>query len=164
MGRSAGAYEGTLRAVVHALKYEGCEGLARPLAAIMRDRGADVLRGADCVVPVPLHWRRQLRRGFNQADLLARGLGLPVVRALRRARATRAQFGLTPQARRGNVRGAFVPARRSCLRRVAGACVVLVDAVTTTGATLRECADVLRRMGAREVRALTAARALRTRP
>lgn len=163
-GRSAGSYEGALRLVVHALKYDGRRGLAQPLGALMRSRGAEVLAGAQLVVPVPLHWWRRLTRGFNQAEDLAGHLGLPVVRALCRARATRPQFGLRSGARQRNVRAAFSPRHAWGLRRedrrVSGACVVLVDDVATTGATLRECAEVLKKMGAREVRTLTAARAL----
>jgi ComF family protein len=164
--RSAGAYEGTLRHVIHSLKYRRCRTLARSLAALMRDRGSDVLSGADLAVPVPLHWRRRQVRGFNQAADLARGLGLPVVHALRRVRPTTAQFGLSTVARLRNVRGAFAPprsrwfGRRRPDARIQGACVVLVDDVCTTGATLGECAAVLLEGGAREVRAITAARAL----
>jgi ComF family protein len=165
IGRSAGAYEGALRSIVRALKYEGRRGLAAPLASLMRERGAEVLRGADLVVPVPLHWRRQLVRGFNQAEDLAWALGLPVCRALARTRATRPQFGLRPGARQRNVAGAFAPrrglvSRRRVTGRLEDACVVVVDDLATTGATLRACGSVLMGMGAREVRSLTAARAL----
>jgi ComF family protein len=138
------------------------------LAAMMKERGCVVLEGADFVVPVPLHWRRRHARGFNQAEDLAQGLGRPVVRALRRVRATSPQFGLSAARRRRNVLGAFAPPRRGLLRRrthdprLADACVVLVDDVSTTGATLEACAVVLKAGGAREVRALTAARALST--
>jgi ComF family protein len=168
--RAAGAYEGALRQVIHGLKYERRRTLAAPLAALMRARGTDVLTGADLVVPVPLHWRRQHARGFNQAEDLARGLRLPVIRALRRVRSTGPQFGLTTVARLRNVRGAFAPPRRGWMGRrrhdprLRGACVVLVDDVCTTGATLSACAEVLREGGVREVRALTAARALSRRP
>ncbi len=168
--RAAGAYEGVLRHLVHGLKYERRRTLAAPLAALMRERGGAVLSGADLVVPVPLHWLRQHRRGFNQSGELARGLGLPVVDALRRVRATSPQFGLTAGGRVRNVGGAFSPPRRPWLGarrhdpRLRGACVVLVDDVCTTGATLDECARVLQQGGAREVRALTAARALSRQP
>jgi ComF family protein len=165
IGRSAGAYQGAMRAILLALKYEGRRGLAKPLAALMRDRGAKVLAGADLVVPVPLHWRRQLARGFNQTEELASQLGLPLCRALARTRATRPQFGLRPGARQRNVDAAFAPRRRlipwpGAAPPLNDACVVVVDDLATTGATLRECGIVLRRMGAREVRTLTAARAL----
>jgi ComF family protein len=155
-----------LREVIHGLKYEGRRTLAAPLGELMGTRGAEVLRGAELAVPVPLHWRRQHARGFNQAEDLARHLGLPVVRALRRVRPTPPQSGLTAAGRRRNLRGAFAPPRRHRVGRrehdprIAGACVVIVDDVSTTGATLEECARVLKRGGAREVRALTAARAL----
>jgi len=162
--RAAGLYEGRLRDVVHALKYGRRVSLARPLAMLMRERGATVLEGADVVVPVPLHWRRQRERGFNQAALLARHLGRPLVEALTRARPTPPQASLRQAMRHANVREAFVPAQpvwhgRDWARRaVAGRIVVIVDDVCTTGATLDACARVLAGLGAAEVRALTAAR------
>jgi ComF family protein len=126
----------------------------------MADCGADVLAGADAVVPVPLHRRRLRDRGFNQSDDLARGLGLPILVALRRTRNTPPQVDLPAATRRTNVRDAFVIARdgNSVSGALANGIIVLVDDVTTTGATLEACARVLRRAGAREVRALTAAR------
>lgn len=168
LGRAAGSYEGALRELIHALKYDARRGVARRLSRLMRERCREALDGADLAVPVPLHWRRRLTRGFNQAEDLARGLGLPVCRVLRRARATRPQFGLRPGERQRNVRAAFRPRwrwpRRRRLAMVEDACVVLVDDLATTGATLRECAEVLKALGAREVRSVTAARALTRRP
>jgi ComF family protein len=161
--RAGGHYDGALRLMIHAFKYDGRRSLARPLAAIICDRSAHVLRGADCLVPVPLHPWRRLRRGFNQAADLARQLDRPVIGALWRVRSTAAQAGLTASARRRNVRGAFrlSPLLSAASRRqfIDGRVVVLVDDVITTGATLGECAGVLTRAGAREVRAVTLARA-----
>lgn len=122
----------------------------------MREAGIDVLTGADVVVPVPLHRSRERTRGFNQAQELARHLGVPLAGALSRTRRTPSQADLPAAGRHANVRGAFtwrpdVP--------VLGAIVVLVDDVVTTGATLNACAAPLLDAGAKEVRALTAARA-----
>jgi ComF family protein len=150
-----GAYEGRLRDAIHALKYDGRRSLARPLGELMRECGGGVLDSADLVVPVPLHFRRHYARGFNQAEDLARALGLPVTRALRRRRHTPSQTDLPADARHLNVRNAF---RLRSRAGVAGRCIVLVDDVSTTGATLEACARVLLTHGAREVRALTAAR------
>lgn len=160
--RAVGDYDGAMRALVHALKYDGRRSLARPLAALMRARGAAVLEGAAAVVPVPLHWRRRVSRGFNQAADLARGLGPPRLDALRRIRATPTQTGLTAGRRRQNMRGAFAATRVA--RRLTGAPVVLIDDVRTTGATLEACARVLKAAGVGEVRALTAARVVTGRP
>jgi ComF family protein len=154
--RALGDYDGALRAIVHALKYQGRRSLARPLGALLRARSGDILCGAACVIPVPLHASKQRRRGFNQAADLARQLGCPVVHALARVRATRSQTGLPALQRRRNIADAFAPTRHA--RRLAGACVVLIDDVSTTGATLEACARVLKEAGVREVRALTAAR------
>jgi len=157
--QAAGAYDGALRAIVHALKYEGRRSLARPLAALIRGRCRTMFDGADCLVPVPLHPSRRRARGFNQALDLARELrapGLTVNRALRRVRATPTQTGLPAAQRQRNMRDAFAPAWRA--RRLHGSVVLLVDDVSTTGATLDACARVLREMGAREIRAVTAAR------
>jgi ComF family protein len=159
--RSAGLYEGSLREIVHAFKYEGRRGLAAPLGKMMRAAGDAILRDADLVIPVPLHLWRRVRRGFNQADDLARRLDLPVVRALMRARSTVPQTGLTAAARRRNVRNAFTisPLTRDARQELAGRIVVLIDDVRTTGATLNACASVLKEAGVAEVRALTVARA-----
>jgi len=154
--RAIGAYDGALRGIIHAFKYGGRRSLARPLAELMRTRGAEMLDGASAAVPVPLHFSRRRERGFNQADDLARHLGLPVVAALKRTRATAAQAELPAARRHGNVRGAFAPTRRAAA--LAGAVVLLVDDVSTTGATLDACARALKAAGVREVRALTAAR------
>ena len=154
--QAIGLYDGALRSVIHSLKYEGRRSLAKPLAALMRERCGSILEGADAVVPVPLHPSRRRQRGFNQALDLARGLGLPVRRALTRTRATESQIELPADERHRNVRDAFAPAWRA--RRVADCVVVLVDDVSTTGATLEACARVLMGVGVQEVRAITAAR------
>ena len=176
-GMSAGRYEGALRDIIHAFKYEGRRTLADPLGAWMLDSGEPILRDCDFIIPVPLHPWRRMQRGFNQARDLATRLDRPVVDALRRVRPTRSQMSLDAAARRTNVRGAFAPSLISgaglltiCgagLPRICGAglygprvqnrIVVLVDDVRTTGATLDECARVLLTAGAREVRALTIA-------
>jgi ComF family protein len=137
------------------LKYDGRRSLAEPLASVLKRTGADVLEGADFATPVPLHRSRARTRGFNQADLIAHHLDVPVRAVLRRIRRTPSQTDLPAAKRHKNVRGAFALARRA---RVQGAVVVLVDDVSTTGATLDACAEVLIEAGAREVRALTAAR------
>jgi ComF family protein len=157
LGRAVGAYDGALRAIVHALKYDGRMSVAQPLAVLMRQQGGDVVRGADACVPVPLHGSRRRARGFNQAEELARHLGLPMTRALCRTRATPSQTDLPAARRHANVRNAFAAVRRA---DVGGAVLVLVDDVSTTGATLDACARVLLKAGAAEVRALTAARAV----
>jgi ComF family protein len=159
--RAVGRYDGSLRAIVHSMKYEGRRSLARPLARLMALRGADVLSGADRVVPVPLHPGRRRERGFNQAADLAGYLETPVSHALRRSRATASQTGLPAAQRHRNVRGAFVPT--SSARSLAGCVVVLIDDVSTTGATLNACAEALLTVGVSEVRALTAAKAVSSR-
>ena len=165
--RAVGVHAGTLRAIVHAFKYDGRRSLARPLAHRMRDAGGDWLHGADIAVPVPLHAFRRWRRGFNQAADLAAHLGIPVVHALRRTRHTGRQVELSRAARLEALGGAFALARRGSRRAAAaavrGRSVVLVDDVITTGATVDACAAVLRNAGARQVRALSAALAVAAR-
>jgi len=154
-GRAIGEYDGSLRAIVHALKYGSRKSLGRPLAALMTSCGSIVLAQADVAVPVPLHRSRERVRGFNQAAEIARHLPLPGIGALKRTRATISQTDLPAGARHANVKNAFAMRRRADVR---GRVVVLVDDVSTTGATLEACARVLLEAGAREVRALTAAR------
>jgi ComF family protein len=151
-----GAYEGVLRAIIHAMKYDGRRSLAAMLGARMRAELSALLADADLVVPVPLHPWRHISRGFNQAADLAAALGPPAVTALRRRRSTPPQAGLPAAQRHRNVRNAFAPRWRAS--RLHGRIVVLVDDVLTTGATLEACARIVRDCGAREVRAVTAAR------
>lgn len=153
--RAIGEYDGPLRAIIHALKYDGHRSIARPLAGLMITSGACVLRDADLVVPIPLHRARRRARGFNQAAEIARHLTIPAMDALKRTRATVSQTDLPAEARHANVKNAFALRRRVEIR---GRLIVLVDDVSTTGATLEACARVLLDAGAREVRALTAAR------
>jgi ComF family protein len=168
---AVGEYEGSLKSIIHAFKYDRRRSLAVGLAAFMCVRAGEILEGVDCLVPVPLHPRRERQRGFNQARELAMQLGLPVVDALVRLRHTPSQVDLAAERRHANVQGAFA-LRRRWLRRprppqqrttLDGLTVVLIDDVSTTGATLEACAVVLLEAGAREVRALTAARVTATR-
>jgi ComF family protein len=159
--RAIGSYDGALRAIVHAFKYDGRRSLAARLGELMQVRGVDVLRGADAAVPVPLHPSRRRERGFDQAADLARHVGLPVAHALRRVRPTAVQAGLPAARRHGNMRGAFAPG--SAAAALQGRIAVLIDDVSTTGATLEACARALGDAGIREVRALTAARVVSAR-
>jgi ComF family protein len=154
--RAIGAYDGTLRSIIHAFKYDGRRSLAAKLGELMRIRGADAVHGAEAAVPVPLHPARRRERGFDQAADLARHVGLPVIHGLRRTRPTAVQAGLPAAQRHGNVRGAFTLRAQAGL--LLGCTVVLIDDVSTTGATLEACARALAAAGVREVRALTAAR------
>ena len=156
MSTAIGPYDGRLRDVIQALKYDARPTLARHLAGRMRRAGAGVLAGADGVVPVPLHRSRELRRGFNQARELARHVGLPMFDVLTRVRKTETQADLPAARRLANVHDAFAARPGASLD---GLVVVLVDDVSTTGATLNACASLLFAAGAAEVRALTAAHA-----
>ncbi len=165
--RAAGWYEGALRAIVHAFKYQGRQSLAAPLAALMREAGRELLDAADLVVPVPLHPRRRWERGFNQSRDLAARLGPPLADILCRIRHAPPQATLAAGQRHANVQGAFELTGRAWLRArstVAGKAIVVADDVLTTGATLAACARVLRAAGAREVAGLTAARVAGPRP
>lgn len=155
------AFTGPARAALHALKYDGEQRLAGPLGELLAARWRRAGAGGDVLVPVPIHPDRRRVRGFNQASLLAlaagRALRLPVVEALARGQATNAQFGLGRRARQANVGHAFV-ATPSGAEAVRGRWVVLIDDVTTTGATLAGCAAALLGAGALAVGALTVAR------
>jgi ComF family protein len=161
-GASLGPYEGSLRTVLHALKYARRRRLAARLAdALVAEPAVAALLDANVVlVAVPLHPRRLRERGFNQSELIARALGrrtgLPLLtHALARRSDTPPQAGLTAAERRRNVADAFVTRASPALQ---GRTVILVDDVLTTGATARACATALRRAGAATVRVLTVAR------
>jgi ComF family protein len=155
-----------LRSLILQLKFERRERLARPLGALLKPLWESLDLQDALLVPVPLHSSRQRQRGFNQAELLAQGLARSLrqagwkprvqTRCLRRTRPTPPQTGLSPTARRENVRGVFVVDRPEIVRDRGAA---LIDDVMTTGATLSACAAALKQAGARRVWALSLARA-----
>ena len=150
-----GPYKDLLRQVILRLKHASGEGLAEVLgelwASHMEKRLRDLM--PDVVVPIPLHWWRRLTRGYNQSEVLARGLaqrlGIPCQpRWLRRIRNTPQQVGQTATVRRENVKNAFFAPSRVELR---GKTILLVDDVSTTGSTANDAARALRRAGAARV-------------
>ncbi len=154
--------DGPARRLVHALKYGDRLDLGRPMGTWMARAGAELLAGAEVIVPVPLHRARLWRRQFNQAAVLAREVSRmsgvdwdPL--ALRRVKSTASQVGMTRAQRIDNVQGAFAvaPDRKAV---VAGRHVLLVDDVLTTGATLNAAARALLRAGAAGVDVLVFAR------
>lgn len=156
-------YDKYSRRLVLSFKHGDRTHLAPALGRWMHRAGADLLAETDLLIPVPLHWTRLFSRRFNQAALLAHAIhaaGGPAVAPdwLIRRRRTPSQGRLGAGARVRNVRGAFAlrPGRN-----VKGKRVVVIDDVMTTGATIEECARVLRRAGAEFVGVLTFARAVR---
>ena len=149
------------------------EPLAKRLGALLAEQVLTIpeLPADLLAVPVPLYRKKRRSRGFNQSELLARGvlaalrrrrpemrMELAAVLLLVRQRATESQAGLTPHQRRVNVRGAFVVPRPEAVK---GRNVLLIDDIYTTGATARACSQALRRAGSASVLVATVARAQR---
>jgi len=170
--RAAWAYDGPLARAVLALKFEGGLALAGPLGRLLAEdprlRFDREGRAIELVVPVPLHWRRRMIRGFDQTEELARwalgharrthGWAPPLARrVVRRTVATQPQTELDAHERERNVAGVFAVARPAQVR---GRRVLIVDDVTTTGATAKACATALLEAGAASVTALALLRTL----
>jgi len=154
--RSLFLFTDPMRGILHHLKYSGRVSLARPLGRQLREHIAEEGFRGTMVLPVPLHRSRERQRGFNQAELLARHLGLPVnSRLLRRRKNTPSQTGLSRSQRTINLSAAFE------VRGPAPECVIVVDDVYTTGSTVHEIAKTLKRAGTSRVEILTVARVLR---
>jgi ComF family protein len=160
--RSAGYFQGVLRELTHQFKYSGALWLRHDLADLLLGcLSAHFEAGAvDAVVPVPLHALRERERSYNQSALLAQEVAARLGRrfdgrALVRTRRTESQTAFDVARRHANVLGAFTAARPEWVAR---RCVLLVDDVMTTGATLSECARALKKAGARAVWAVTVAR------
>ncbi|MDB5973223.1 MAG: ComF family protein [Hydrocarboniphaga sp.] len=153
---AAPVHSGLLGLKYHA-RFVQARVLGELMAAELRSRREPL---PDLLLPVPLHWRRLIRRGYNQALLLARELGcqleLPVdTRTLRRPGAGRDQIGQSASARRANLRGVF-----SASGSLQGRHIALVDDVMTTGATFDELARVCRRAGAKRIEVWSVARTI----
>ena len=164
--RAVLSYDDASRPLVLGLKHADQTHAAAAFAAWLARVGAEVLGDADLIAPVPLHRWRLFHRRYNQAALLAQGLGrltgAPVMTdLLQRSRATPTQGGLNRAGRQRNVKGAISlrPGREAHSR---GARIVVIDDVMTTGATVGECARVLLRAGAAQVDVLTLARVVIT--
>ncbi len=165
-----GVYRDELRALLHLLKYDGMHPLSKRLSMLLAEPILAIpdLPGELIAIPVPLFGTKRRQRGFNQAEVLARG-AMTVLRHRRpelrislapgilvRQRATESQANLTPHQRRENVRGAFSVPRPEAIRDRP---VLLIDDIYTTGATARACAQALRKAGAASVWVATVARA-----
>lgn len=165
-GRAALLYEGSGKRLAVTFKSSDRTDMAKPLSAWMARAGHELLAESDLLVPVPLHWLRLLKRGFNQSALLAQALarrheGLTCAPGLlHRQRATPTQDGRNREARFANLADAIrvAPAYRSA---VAGKRITLVDDVYTTGATLTACTSALMGAGAARVYVLALARVSR---
>lgn len=162
--RSVLIYDDISRPLLLRFKHGDRSDFAPAFARWMARAGADFLAQCDVIVPVPLHWRRLLLRRYNQAALLARRLGpgryLPHTLIRTRWTVSQGSFDHRTHARNkryGNVAGVFSVRHPHAIQ---GKRVLLIDDVMTTGATVEECARVLRAAGARSVMVLTLARAL----
>ena len=153
LARSALLFTHALREIIHHLKYADRVSLARRLGDILKKCREREPFAGDLVIPVPLHRSRERKRGFNQAELIAERLGMPIAaRLLRRRKNTPSQTGLTRNERKRNLAGAFE------VRGAVRGTVIVVDDVYTTGSTLNEIARTLKRAGAERVEVLTVAR------
>ncbi|OGD61939.1 hypothetical protein A2215_02260 [Candidatus Berkelbacteria bacterium RIFOXYA2_FULL_43_10] len=145
--------EGPTKEMIHYLKYCGYRDLSEMLGELIVERlkYSIIIKGA-VVVPVPMHKNREIARGYNQAELLARyvskELNSPGGLALKRTKDNPQQMKLKRGKRLENIKGSI-----ECidLELVKGKCVLLIDDVATTGATLSECARVLKDNGAKKV-------------
>ena len=160
---AAGKYQGTLKEAIHIFKYEKVKDLADSLseilAKVLRNKNIDFLQEYS-FIPVPLFSKKEKERGFNQSELhldaLKEKINIKCVpQALEKIKDTLPQMSLKRKERGKNLFGAFAVKDR---REVRGKNIVLLDDVMTTGATLHECAKVLRRAGAKKVFGLILAR------
>jgi ComF family protein len=159
--RAVARYDGVMRDLIHDFKFRDTHDARRLFGRWLVQAAPDLIRAADCIVPVPLAWFRLLTRRFNQAQLLAAEVsnvsGKPIdMRALVRQRATAHQIGLTRSQRQRNVAGAF-SVRPGAEAAISGKSILLIDDVITTGATVGAAARVLKKAGAARVDVLALA-------
>lgn len=159
--RAWAVFDFPVRQALHKLKYRRDMGLGDALAVPIAAFAGSLNWPLDLVVPVPLGRKRLQERGYNQVDLIARPLSLALSldyqpAALKRKRETVSQVGLSAVERRNNMQNAF----SADAKVVRGKTVLVMDDVATTGSTLSSCSEALLQSGAKDVFALTVARAL----
>lgn len=137
------------RKITQALKYHRDFGAGKMFARMLGEemKGSAIFEDVDLVIPVPLHWTRKYKRGYNQADIIAKELAGTLcakldTKALKRTRRTGSQVRLTGEERERNVSGAFCVRSKENIARSRH--ILIVDDVYTTGATLAACADAVR--------------------
>jgi ComF family protein len=162
--RAALVYDATARPLILALKYADRQSLVPLFNTWLTDAGQTLLVDCTLIIPVPMHWRRLLRRKFNQAALLAKALAKAHQKTyaplwLQRATHKRPQEGLNREARLKNVKNNFVVPQKFW-PQIKDQTVLLIDDVLTTGATASECAKALKKAGAAKVYVLAVARTL----
>ncbi len=163
--RAALKYGESSRSLILGFKHADKTYAVKAFLPWMKRAGAEMLKEADMLVPVPLHFWRLVSRRYNQAAIIAHALGAetknPVVAdLLRRTRSTPSQGHLNAKQRFCNVRRAFAVNKKHA-ETVKDKTIVIIDDVYTTGATVRECAKVLMKAGAKKVHVLTLARVVR---
>ena len=162
--RAGVVYDDLTRQLVLRYKHGDHLYLTRSFIPWMEMVGADLVERADMIVPVPLHWTRLLKRRYNQAGLLAKALADKYTKlyapfALKRVKATAPQGQRKAKDRHVNVKQAF---KTSPKYNVEGKTILLIDDVMTSGATVNECAKILKAAGAEEVNILAVARAVKS--
>ena len=157
-----GVYDGVLRDMILDFKFNGRTELDSQLCFLANSalQGSSFRNEIDIFVPVPLHWRRKIERGYNQSLILCKGLDPHAAKIdtdLVRIRHTEKQWNLSLKKRKSNVAGAFAIRKR---HNFSGRNICLVDDITTTWATLNECAKTLKQAGALKVFAIVVAVAM----
>ena len=154
------AYDDYSKNLILPFKHADRTDLVPFLSKLLYYRGQKMLENADCIIPVPLHWQRLMKRKYNQSALLAVKLSKMtgkdcLLNVLIRTKKTESQGHKSREERAKNIKGAFNIKNSA---KIKGKSIVLIDDVYTTGSTLNECANVLRQAGAKHVEALVLAR------
>ena len=156
--RAVALYEGTMRELIHKLKYQDRHEVTTLMANWLISTGQDFLNQADVLIPIPLHRQRLWRRRFNQSTLLAKRISemtdKPVdFKSFARKKNTQSQVGLSETQRKSNLQGAFhIPEHR--VNHLNNRSVLIIDDVITTGATANAAAKTMKNAGAKQVNLL----------
>ncbi len=155
-GRSLFVYNEQSKRIIMRIKKEADEHIAKKCVKMLINRYGNIIRNSDLIIPIPSHFSRILKRGFNPATIIAKHIsklsGMPLnTNALKRIKRTKYQKNKTLMERQENVEGAF----RADSQIISGKNILLVDDVMTTGATISECAKTLKESDANTVNFMT---------